>query len=73
VINDYYLVVAEVRKRLAVSKQTAHRFQMERFSLKKLNKIEGKDINKACKSIRENYELKKQQKSHGLTKDAHNY
>jgi hypothetical protein len=33
---DYYLVVAQVRKRLAVSKQTTHRVHMERFNLKKL-------------------------------------
>jgi hypothetical protein len=31
-----YLVVANVRERLAVSKQTMHRVQMERFSLNKL-------------------------------------
>jgi hypothetical protein len=29
-----YLVVAKVRERLAVSKQTAHRVHMERFNLK---------------------------------------
>jgi hypothetical protein len=32
------VVVAKVRERLAVSKQTAHRIHMERFNLKKLNK-----------------------------------
>jgi hypothetical protein len=36
-------VVAKVRKRLAVSKQTAHRVYMERFNLKKLNEVEGKE------------------------------
>jgi hypothetical protein len=41
--TDHYLVVAKVRERLAVSKQTRHRFHMERFSLKKLNKVEGKE------------------------------
>jgi hypothetical protein len=33
----------KVRKRLAVSKQRAHRVQMERFNLKKLNKVEVKE------------------------------
>jgi hypothetical protein len=33
--NDHYLVVAKVRTRLAVSKQTARRVHMEMFSLKK--------------------------------------
>jgi hypothetical protein len=32
-------VVAEVRERLAVSKQTRHIFLMERFSMKKLNEV----------------------------------
>jgi hypothetical protein len=40
--TDHYLVVAKVRERLAVSKQTTYRFHMERFNLKKLNKAEGK-------------------------------
>jgi hypothetical protein len=29
--------------RLAVSKQTTHRFHMEKINLKKLNKVEGKE------------------------------
>jgi hypothetical protein len=33
------LVVAKVRERLAVSKHTTHRIHMERFNLKKLNKV----------------------------------
>jgi hypothetical protein len=37
-------VVAKVREILAVSKQTAQRVHMERFNLKKLNEVEGKDI-----------------------------
>jgi endonuclease/exonuclease/phosphatase family metal-dependent hydrolase len=41
--TDHYLLVAGVRERLAVSKQTTHRFQMERFNHKKLNEIEGKE------------------------------
>jgi hypothetical protein len=40
--TDHYLVVAKVRERLAVSKQKSHRFQAERFNLKKLNEVEGK-------------------------------
>jgi hypothetical protein len=36
-------VVAKVRERLAVNKQRAHRFDMERFNLKKLNDVEGKE------------------------------
>jgi hypothetical protein len=36
-------VVAKVRERLAVNKQTSHRFQMERFNLEILNEVEGKE------------------------------
>jgi hypothetical protein len=36
-------VVAKVRGRSAVNKQRSHRFHMERFNLKKLNKVEGKE------------------------------
>jgi hypothetical protein len=32
-----------IRERPAVNKQRTHRFCMERFSLKKLNKVEGKE------------------------------
>jgi hypothetical protein len=35
----HYLVVAQVRERLAASKQTTYRFHMKRFSLKKLNEV----------------------------------
>jgi hypothetical protein len=38
---DHYLVVAKVNERLAVSKQTTTDF--ERFSLKKLNEVQGKE------------------------------
>jgi hypothetical protein len=41
--TDHYLVVAKVRERLAMSKQTAHRVHTERFNLKKLNEVEGKE------------------------------
>jgi hypothetical protein len=36
-------MVANVRERLAVSKQTTHRFHMEEFNLKKLKEVEGKE------------------------------
>jgi hypothetical protein len=36
-------VVAKVWERLAVSKQTTHKFHMERFNFKKLNEAEGKE------------------------------
>jgi hypothetical protein len=35
--------MAKARERLAVNKQRSHRFHMERFNLKKLNKVEGKE------------------------------
>jgi hypothetical protein len=41
--TDHCLVIAKVRERLAVSKQTTHRFRMERFNLKKLNKVVAKE------------------------------
>jgi hypothetical protein len=37
------IVVAKVKKRLAVNKQRSQGFHMERFNLKKLNKVEGKE------------------------------
>jgi hypothetical protein len=36
-------VVAKIRERLAVNKQGSHKFHMERFNLKKLNEVEGKE------------------------------
>jgi hypothetical protein len=41
--NENYLVVAKFKERLAVNKQRSHRFHMERFNRKKLNKVEGKE------------------------------
>jgi hypothetical protein len=35
--------MANVRDRLEVSKQKTHRVHMERFNLKKLNEVEGKE------------------------------
>jgi hypothetical protein len=40
--TDHYLEVAKVLERLVVSKQTTHGVHMERFNLKNLNKVEGK-------------------------------
>jgi hypothetical protein len=42
-VTDHYLVVPKVREKLAVSKQRMHRAHMERFNLKKLNEVEGKE------------------------------
>jgi hypothetical protein len=36
-------VVVKVRERLAVNKQRSHRFDMERFNLKKLNEVRCKE------------------------------
>ena len=38
--TDHYLVVAEVRERLAVSKQAAPKLDGETFNLRKLSKLE---------------------------------
>jgi hypothetical protein len=38
--TDHYLVVVNVRERLAVSKQTTHRDHMKGFNLNKLNEEE---------------------------------
>jgi hypothetical protein len=35
--------VKKIRERLAVNKQRSHRFPMQMFNLKKLNKAEGKE------------------------------
>jgi hypothetical protein len=41
--TDHYLVVAEVRERLAVNKQTTHEVHTQRFNVKKLIEVEGKE------------------------------
>jgi hypothetical protein len=42
--SDHYLVVVEkVRERLAVNKQTSHSLYTERFHLKELSDVEGKE------------------------------
>jgi hypothetical protein len=35
--------VAEFRERLAENKQTTHKFHVDRFSLRKLNEVDGKE------------------------------
>jgi hypothetical protein len=41
--TDHFLVAAKVRERLAVNKQRSHRSHMERFNLKKLKELDGKE------------------------------
>jgi hypothetical protein len=41
--DDHYLVMAKVRERLAVSKQTTHKFHTKRFNINKLSVVEGKE------------------------------
>jgi hypothetical protein len=41
--SDHFLVVVKVRERLAVNKQRSQRFYMERFNLKNLNEVQGKE------------------------------
>jgi hypothetical protein len=41
--SDHYLVVGNVRERLAMKKQSSQRFHMERSNLKKINDVEGKE------------------------------
>jgi hypothetical protein len=73
ILASIYLVVTKVTERLIVSKQTAYRFHMERFNLKKLNEIEylveisnrfatlenyaEVDINRAWETIGENIKV----------------
>jgi hypothetical protein len=49
---DHCLVVAKVREKLVLSKQTAHRVHFERFNLTKLNEAEGKEQYRVQISIR---------------------
>jgi len=41
--TDQYLVIANVRERLAVGKQAAQRFGRQRFNLRKLNEPEVRE------------------------------
>jgi hypothetical protein len=38
--TDHYTVIVKFRERLAVSKQTAHKFDVDRFNLWNLNELE---------------------------------
>jgi len=40
--TEYYLVVAKVRERLAVSNQTTQKFYVKRYKLRKLSKPEDR-------------------------------
>jgi hypothetical protein len=51
--TDHYLVVAKVRKRLAVNKQGSHKFHMGRFNLKKLHML-GDEENCRVEGTEEN-------------------
>jgi hypothetical protein len=42
--TDHYLVIAKVRERLAVSRQTAQKFEGEGFNLRKLNELEVRKL-----------------------------
>ena len=63
--TDHYLVFAKVREILAVSKPAAHKFDVERFNLRKLNELEVRkhyqtDITKrfaALKKLSESEEM----------------
>jgi hypothetical protein len=55
-------VVAKVRERLAVNKQASQRFDMERFNLKKLNDVDGKEqfrveVSKRFAALTQRWEL----------------
>jgi hypothetical protein len=41
--TDHYVAVAKVRERLAVNKKRSQRFHVEKFNLKKLHEVEGKE------------------------------
>jgi hypothetical protein len=41
--SDHYLVVVKIRVKLTVNNQRLQRIYMERFNLKKLNDVEGKE------------------------------
>jgi hypothetical protein len=42
--TDHYLVVANIRESLAVSKHAEQKFDVERFNLKKLNELEVRKL-----------------------------
>jgi hypothetical protein len=41
--NTNHVVVEKIRESLAASKQATQKFDMDRFNLKKLNEVEGKE------------------------------
>jgi hypothetical protein len=41
---DHYLIAAELRERISVSKRARQNFDLERFDLKKVDDIEVKEI-----------------------------
>jgi hypothetical protein len=41
--TDHYLVVAKLRERISVSKRARQKFDLERFYLRKLYDVEGKE------------------------------
>ena len=41
---DHYVVVTEVRERLAVSKQAAQKFDVKKFIFRKLNELEVRTL-----------------------------
>jgi hypothetical protein len=43
IVTDHYLVVAEVRERLVVSKRMVKKMDVERFNLKQLNEEKVKE------------------------------
>jgi type II secretory pathway component PulK len=54
-----YLMVAEYKERLAVSKQVSQKFDIEELSLKKLNDVDWQYLNKSQKFDMEELSLKK--------------
>jgi hypothetical protein len=43
-VTYHYLVVANVKERLAMNNQRSHQFHMQRFNLNMLNEVEGKEM-----------------------------
>jgi hypothetical protein len=41
--TEHYLVVAKIKEKLAVNKPGSHKFHVERFNLKKLKEVQGKE------------------------------
>jgi hypothetical protein len=43
ILTTHHLVMAKLRERISVSKQARHKFDVERFDLKKLNDVDVKE------------------------------